>query len=157
MRKIIHRIVRHSLIHYTIKMVTLLFFMPILYLRHDAVYFPALHEKHEQVFLHFCNRLHVSFDRYRLHCYGIDCVAQLIMTSIGIFKNSTIFDGDTSTSRMSAGGSLLGCLPPPLQGQKVNVTGIPTPESKSKHITYRYRQKKPKDFFPAHVWSTFIS
>jgi len=46
---------------------------------------------------------------------------------------------------------------PPPQGQKVNVTGIPTPESKSKLITYRYRQKNPpKDFSPAHVWLACI-
>jgi len=43
------------------------------------------------------------------------------------------------------GGGLLACLPPP--GQKVNVTGIQTPESKSKLITYRYRQTPP-GFFP---------
>jgi len=34
------------------------------------------------------------------------------------------------------------------QGQKVNVTGIPTPESKSKLITYRYRQPT-QGFFPS--------
>jgi len=39
---------------------------------------------------------------------------------------------------------LLGCLLP--QGQKVNVTGILTPESKSKLITCRYRQKPPRIF-----------
>jgi len=47
----------------------------------------------------------------------------------------------------AGGGGLLGCLPPP-QGQKVNVTGIPTPESKSKLITYRYRPKTPPRIFP---------
>jgi len=52
------------------------------------------------------------------------------------------------------GGGLLGCLPPP--GQKVNVTGIPTPESKSKLITYRYRQKPPRIFpRPRMVMCTF--
>jgi len=36
------------------------------------------------------------------------------------------------------------------KGQKVNVTGIPTPESKSKLITYRYRQTPPpQGFFPS--------
>jgi len=45
-------------------------------------------------------------------------------------------------------GGVLGCLPPP-PGQKVDVTGIPTPESKSKLITYRYRQKIPQGFFPS--------
>jgi len=45
------------------------------------------------------------------------------------------------------GGVWWGCLPPP-QGQKVNVTGIPTPESKSKLITYSIG-KKPQGFFPS--------
>jgi len=36
-----------------------------------------------------------------------------------------------------------GCYGVYPQGQKVNVTGIPIPESKSKLITYRYRQKTP--------------
>jgi len=46
------------------------------------------------------------------------------------------------------GGGVGGEFTPP-HGQKVNVTGIPTPESKSKLITYRYRQKTPQGFFPS--------
>jgi len=55
-----------------------------------------------------------------------------------------------------------GPIPPPVPhtptfgvtplGQKVIVTGIPTPESKSILITCRYRLKTPlHDFSPAHV------
>jgi len=48
---------------------------------------------------------------------------------------------------MGAGGVARVFTPPP--GQKVNVTGIPNPESKSKLITYRYRQTPPQGFFPS--------
>jgi len=54
------------------------------------------------------------------------------------------------------GGGLPGCLP--TQGQKVNVTAIPTSESKWTLITCRYRQKKPhpKELSPAHVWLSLL-
>jgi len=50
------------------------------------------------------------------------------------------------THAWALGGGLLGCLPP--QGQKVNVTGIPTPESIAKLITCRKTNPPPQELFP---------
>jgi len=84
--------------------------------------------------------------------YFVVCkiVKKIMMTNTILLKKceTRIFQilVDMTTHGRWGGGGLLGCLPLPPQ-EKVNVTGIPTPESKSKLITCRYRQNTPpKDF-----------
>jgi len=93
-----------------------------------------------------CPNYHVSIcstSRRFLQIFQIPLLTWSVLSWISD-SGSGIFEGSFTDKHAWALGGFARVFTPP--GQKVNVTVIPTPESKSKLITYRYRLPPPRIF-----------